>query len=149
VVMLLDTLKDVVTVPAGAVQRGAPGNYVYVVDEQSTVSVRTVKLGAQDGDHYAVESGLAPGERVVTDGADRLRDGAKVTIPESPAPTAPSARPGAGGRREGNPNHPHGTGQHHRHAQPGDSSAPDSSPQPGGPQAPAPASAPPSSPASS
>ena len=83
VVMLLDTLKDVVTVPVGAVQRGAPGNYVYLVDDQNTVSVHPVKLGAQDGDRYAVESGLSPGDRVVTDGADRLRDGAKVGIPRN------------------------------------------------------------------
>jgi multidrug efflux system membrane fusion protein len=81
VVMLLDTLKDVVTVPVAAVQRGAPGTYVYLVDDGNTVAVHPIKLGAQDGDFYDVESGLSPGDRVVTDGADRLRDGAKVTIP--------------------------------------------------------------------
>jgi len=93
VVMLLDTLKNVVTVPVAAVQRGAPGTYVYLVNENSTVSVHPIELGAQDGDFYAVNSGLSPGDRVVTDGADRLRDGAKVTIPDD------SHRPGAGGAR--------------------------------------------------
>ncbi len=81
VVMLLDTLKDVVRVPVGAVQRGAPGSYVYLVDAENTVAVHPIKLGPQDGDFYAVESGLSPGDVVVTDGADRLRDGAKVSIP--------------------------------------------------------------------
>jgi membrane fusion protein, multidrug efflux system len=91
VVMLLDTLKSVVTVPVAAVQRGAPGTYVYLVNENNTVSVHAIKLGAQDGDLFAVESGLSPGDRVVTDGADRLRDGAKVSIPDA------AASPGAGG----------------------------------------------------
>ena len=52
VVMLLDTLKGVVRVPARAVQRGAPGSYVYLVDAQNTVAVHPIKLGAQDGDFY-------------------------------------------------------------------------------------------------
>jgi membrane fusion protein, multidrug efflux system len=129
VVMLLDTLKDVVTVPIAAVQRGAPGNYVYVVSDQNTVAVRTVKLGAQDGDRYAVESGLSPGERVVTDGADRLRDGAKVSIPEKPATPADSSHPR--GKHEGDQDHPHGNGQRHRHAQPGDPQKAPPSPEAG------------------
>jgi len=91
VVMLLDTLKDVVTVPVAAIQRGAPGTYVYLVNDDNTVSVHSIKLGAQDGEFFAVDSGLSPGDRVVTDGADRLRDGAKVSIPDS------SHQPGAGG----------------------------------------------------
>jgi membrane fusion protein, multidrug efflux system len=101
--MLLDTLKDVVTVPVAAVQRGAPGTYVYLVNEDNTVSVHTVTLGAQDGDLFAVESGLSPGDRVVTDGADRLRDGAKVTIPDNTHPPGAGAHPpGAGaGKRAG------------------------------------------------
>jgi len=95
IVMLLDTLKDAVTVPVAAVQRGAPGTYVYLVNENDTVSVHAIKLGAQDGDLFAVESGLSPGDRVVTDGADRLRDGAKVTIPDT------ARSPGAGGGKGG------------------------------------------------
>jgi multidrug efflux system membrane fusion protein len=104
VVMLLDTLHQVVTVPVAAVQRGAPGTYVYLVDESNTVSVHPIKLGAQDGDFYAVTDGLEPGDRVVTDGADRLRDGAKVTIPNSSTPkdAASQARWAAGrGRARG------------------------------------------------
>src|ERR1700677_4419132 len=95
IVMLLDTLKDAVTVPVSAVQRGAPGTYVYLVNEDSTVSVHTIKLHPQDGDLYAVESGLSPGDRVVTDGADRLRDGAKVTLPDN------THTDGTGGKGQG------------------------------------------------
>jgi multidrug efflux system membrane fusion protein len=109
VVMLLDTLKDVVTVPIGAVQRGAPGTYVYVVSADDTVSVRTITVGAQDGGYYAVTAGLQPGERVVTEGADRLREGARVNIPAA----APSgAVQGAPGTQPEQGRHHHG-GQGH------------------------------------
>jgi multidrug efflux system membrane fusion protein len=97
VVMLLDTLKDVVTVPVAAVQRGAPGTYVYMLNDDNTVSVHTIKLGAQDGDFFAVESGLSPGDRVVTDGADRLRDGAKVSVPDNAHPQGANGGKRAGG----------------------------------------------------
>jgi multidrug efflux system membrane fusion protein len=114
VVMLLDTLKDVVTVPVAAVQRGAPGTYVYLVNADNTVSVHPIKLGAQDGDFFAVDSGLSPGDRVVTDGADRLRDGAKVSIPAStppaPAPAGSDkgkAAPGGNGDKSGHGQHRH------------------------------------------
>jgi membrane fusion protein, multidrug efflux system len=99
VAMLLDTLKDVVTVPVAAVQRGAPGTYVYLVNEDNTVSVHTIILGAQDGDLFAVESGLSPGDRVVTDGADRLRDGAKVTIPDNSHAQGAGSGKGTGGHK--------------------------------------------------
>ncbi|QBR71744.1 efflux transporter periplasmic adaptor subunit [Beijerinckiaceae bacterium] len=78
--LLLKSLRGVVTVPATAIQRGAPGAYVYLVGSDNKVSVRTVELGALDGAMYAVNAGLSPGDRVVVDGADRLRDGAKVLI---------------------------------------------------------------------
>jgi len=99
VVMLLDTLKDVVTVPIAAVQRGAPGTYVYLVNADNTVSLHPITLGAQDGDFFAVESGLAPADVVVTDGADRLRDGAHINIPDGPAAAAPGVRPDGQARR--------------------------------------------------
>ena len=78
--LLIKTLHGVVTVPSTAVQRGAPGTFVYLVDADDTVSVRTVDLGPLDGNIYAVNSGLSPGDRVVVDGTDRLRDGAKISI---------------------------------------------------------------------
>ena len=83
VVMQLDTLKDVGDVPAAAVQRGAPGTYVYLVNDDNTVSVHQITLGAQDGDLFAVDAGLEPGERVVTDGADGCGTVRSVSIPET------------------------------------------------------------------
>ncbi|MGD0418918.1 MAG: efflux RND transporter periplasmic adaptor subunit [Xanthobacteraceae bacterium] len=88
--LLVKTLNNVVTVPTAAIQRGAPGAYVYVVNADNTVSVQPIKLGPTDGPMAAVTSGLSTGQRVVVDGTDRLRDGARVTIPgaAAPAPTA-------------------------------------------------------------
>jgi multidrug efflux system membrane fusion protein len=136
VVMLLDTLQGVVTVPVAAVQRGAPGTYVYLVDESNIVSVHPITLGAQDGDFYAVDSGLSPGDRVVTDGADRLRDGAKVSIPDN---SHPPAKNDAGAPRDRQPGgREHGNGPHRHHGQPGDEQQQPGQPgqqgQPGQPQ---------------
>src|SRR5262245_23085168 len=78
--MLLDTRRGVVTLPSAALQRGSQGSFVYVVKDDGTVSVRPVKLGPGEGERVAVESGVAAGERVVTDGMDRLREGAKVQV---------------------------------------------------------------------
>ena len=64
-----------------AVQRGADGTFVFVVSPDKTANQRTVKLGVQDGDKVAVLTGLKPGDTVVVDGADRLRDGAQVSVP--------------------------------------------------------------------
>jgi multidrug efflux system membrane fusion protein len=133
VVMLLDTLKDAVTVPVRAVQRGAPGNYVYLVADDDTVAVHPVTLGPQDGDFFAVTAGLSPGDRVVTDGADRLRDGAKVSIPvaTSTPPPAGEGRRGPNGHRSGNGQSgdrtgsgTHGNWQHHKRPPQDDSSPP-------------------------
>ena len=78
--MLLDTRKGVIIIPSAALQRGSQGSFVYVVKDDSTVSVRPVKVGPSDGERVTVESGLAAGERVVVDGMDRLREGAKVQV---------------------------------------------------------------------
>jgi membrane fusion protein, multidrug efflux system len=78
--LLVDRLRDATLVPAAAIQRGVQGTFVYVVGEDRTVGVRPVKLGPAEGDAIAVEEGLKPGERVVVDGADKLRDGAKVEV---------------------------------------------------------------------
>jgi multidrug efflux system membrane fusion protein len=87
--LLVDTLNDAVIVPTPAIQLGAPGSYVYVVNSDSTVSVRVVKTGPTDGQRTAILSGLDLGETVVTDGVDRLYDGAKVQLPNDKA-QAPS-----------------------------------------------------------
>jgi multidrug efflux system membrane fusion protein len=96
--LLVKTLQSVVTVPTSAVQRGSPGAYVYVVNSNSTVSVRQVKTGAIDGALTEVTSGLTPGERVVVDGTDRLRDGLRVSVVAvNGQPTAPATAPTRGG----------------------------------------------------
>jgi multidrug efflux system membrane fusion protein len=78
--LLVRSLRGVPTAPVTAIQRGAPGTYVYLVGTDNTASVRKVELGPQDNGKVAVTAGLAPGDRVVVDGADRLRDGASVFI---------------------------------------------------------------------
>jgi len=93
--LLVDTMQNVVRVPVPAVQQGAPGTYVYVVNANNTVSVRPIQIGPTDNGYDAVLSGLQPGERVVTDGTDRLSDGVKVTIPP-PAATQGAATGTAG-----------------------------------------------------
>ncbi len=92
--LLVDTLHDQTIVPSAAIQRGAPGTFVYVVNPDSTVSVKPVKLGVTQGERQAILSGVEPGETVVTDGVDRLRDGAKVMLPgaQPPAGRAPNGQ---------------------------------------------------------
>jgi multidrug efflux system membrane fusion protein len=105
--LIVDTLRGVTIAPAAAVQIGAPGNYVYLANDDATVAVRLVKLGARDGQNVAVLEGLTPGDKVVVDGVDRLRDGAKIRVPEAQGRAgnaAASTKPGAGqksGRNQG------------------------------------------------
>ncbi len=102
--MVVETKKDATVIPMAAIQRGAQGTIVYVVKEDKTVSLRPVKMGAVENDFVAIESGVKPGEMVVTDGIDRLREGAKVEVT---TPFVPRARgPGGGdpskrGNRQG------------------------------------------------
>jgi len=104
--LLIDTLQNQTLVPNQAIQRGAQGTFVYVVGADKTVSMRTIQIGATDGTNTVVTSGLKPGDTIVVDGADRLKDGAEVTIPNANGAkiNAPSAAPagsdaqGAGGR---------------------------------------------------
>lgn len=91
----LDVLAGATAVPAAAVQRGAPGSYVYAVDDGGTARLVRVEVAAVDGDWAAVQGALQPGERVVIDGADRLRDGAPVEVIEPVAPGARAARAGS------------------------------------------------------
>jgi membrane fusion protein, multidrug efflux system len=93
--LLLDTHKDVTTMSTAGIQRGAPGTFVYLVNADSTVSVRPVKLGVTDGDRVELLSGLTQGDRIVIDGADKLRDGAKIIIrsENNPTQTNPAQTP--------------------------------------------------------
>jgi len=78
--MQVDTLRDVVIVPSAAVQTGNNGAFVYVVDAEQSVSMRQVKLGAVYQDQVAVLEGVKAGELLVVEGADKLREGAKVKL---------------------------------------------------------------------
>jgi multidrug efflux system membrane fusion protein len=86
--LLLDVKKGAVVVPSVAIQRGTQGAFVYVIDQEQTAAARPVKVGATQGDDASVE-GVKPGEMVVVDGADKLRDGAKVEIQTGEAAAAP------------------------------------------------------------
>jgi multidrug efflux system membrane fusion protein len=92
--LLVDTLHDVVTVPTAAIQRGAPGAYVYAVAANSTVAVKPVKIGVTDGDKVQIIAGISAGDKVVVDGADRLRDGVTVKATEQGPPGKASAAAG-------------------------------------------------------
>jgi multidrug efflux system membrane fusion protein len=107
--MLVDTLSQAVLVPTPAVLSGAPGDYVYLANADDTVNVRKITLGPSDGKNTAILSGLAAGDTVVTDGTDRLSDGAKISIstakaaPDSAAPAAQSAPAAKKKKRPGIP----------------------------------------------
>ena len=100
--MLVDVRRGATVVPAAAVQRGSRGTFVYVVSLDNTVSVRTVRVGPTQGENVAIDEGVKPGEVVVTDGADKLREGASVDVAGRAAPPAADApRGGRGEARQG------------------------------------------------
>src|SRR5271165_2522831 len=101
--LLQDVLANQIIIPNSAVRRGAPNGvastFVYVVNGDNTVAVRPVTLGVVDGERVAVTAGLKGGEVVVTEGGDRLRDGAQIILPGAPAAAGaarPAGTPGAG-----------------------------------------------------
>jgi membrane fusion protein, multidrug efflux system len=95
--LLVDTLHDASIVPLAAIQRGAPGTFVYLVKSGDTVAAQPVTLGPADTQNVAVTKGLTQDDAVVTDGADRLKDGAKVRLVEA---GKPGAAPAAGAAAE-------------------------------------------------
>jgi membrane fusion protein, multidrug efflux system len=101
--MLTQTLEDATLIPTAAIQRGSPGTFVYVVKDDSTVTVAPVKLGPQQGEATVVTSGVRPGAMVVVDGADKLREGARVELTtregQAVAPPKPSAPRGSRAER--------------------------------------------------
>ena len=102
--LLVDTLKQVVVIPTGAVQRGPNGTFVYVVKDDDTISVRPITVQKQDETQTVISKGLEAPERVVTTGFVRLTDGTKVAIGSGEAPAAQPAGPRpqgqGGGRRQ-------------------------------------------------
>jgi len=94
--LYVDSLKEVILIPSSAVQKSPQGNFVYVAKDDSTVEMRLVEVMASQGDQTALKAGLESGETVVTDGIEKLRPGAKISIPDA------SSRQHDGGARGGN-----------------------------------------------
>jgi multidrug efflux system membrane fusion protein len=109
----LDTRRGATIVPGAAVQRGVQGTFVYVVKEDRTVALRQVKVGTTEGEGVAVDSGISAGEIVVVEGSDRLRDGAKVEIPDAASRAAANEggapKGGKGGGKKGGKGRKDGT----------------------------------------
>jgi len=93
--LLLRSIEGAIVVPVTALRTGPNGDFVYVVDDDRTVAVRAVERGVATNDVVAVTKGLALGERVVTEGGDRLREGARVQL----ASERPASAAAGGGRR--------------------------------------------------
>jgi multidrug efflux system membrane fusion protein len=96
--LLVDTLKNVVLIPAAAVQLGPQSSYVYVVKPDKTVQLSNVKVGPREGNEQVVEEGVTPGQSVVTDGVDKLIDGTKVTVTAPDKGAGSTTKPSRGGK---------------------------------------------------
>ncbi|XVN16024.1 MdtA/MuxA family multidrug efflux RND transporter periplasmic adaptor subunit [Pseudomonas corrugata] len=90
--LLADTLRDVVLVPTAAIQFGTNGTFVYALEGDKKVTIKQLKIGANDGEHTVVTEGLAAGERVVLEGTDRLKEGSEVEVvnDSQDVPTTPT-----------------------------------------------------------
>ncbi len=100
--LLLRTITDSIVVPVTALRHGPGGDFVYVINADRTVTLRNVTRGEAGVDNVAITAGLALGEQVVTEGGDRLKDGARVqTAVERPAGAASGGASGPRGRRGG------------------------------------------------
>jgi multidrug efflux system membrane fusion protein len=95
--LLVDVAQDAVIIPVAAIQQGPQGNFVFVVKEDKTVTVRPVTLGATQGDNVAIKDGLSPGEIVVVEGADKLKEGSKVTVASTSNHKKAPSIPASGG----------------------------------------------------
>jgi multidrug efflux system membrane fusion protein len=94
--LLVDTRHDAVIVPSAAVQRGPNGTFVYVVEADNKVDMRTVVTGESEGAETAIATGLVPGDVVVTDGIDKLKKGSEITTQEKEKERAKKAEAGQG-----------------------------------------------------
>jgi multidrug efflux system membrane fusion protein len=92
------TLKDAVVIPAQAVQFGSRGTFVYLINGEQKATVRDVTIGPADGNQQSIAKGIEPGEPVITEGIDRLREGRPViNVPEEPETKAPAKKREGGG----------------------------------------------------
>jgi len=92
--VLVETLRQVVTVPTAAVQRGPNGTFVYVIDAESKVAVRPITIAMQDDARAVISDGVKAQEQVVTTGFTRLSNGTRVRV-QAGEGEAPDAAPGA------------------------------------------------------
>jgi len=100
--LLVDVKKDAVIVPSAAIQKSPQSSFAFVLNKDKTVAMRTVKTGISQGGEMSIIEGLAPGEQVVVDGAERLREGSKVEVKERDQAGKDGGRPGGGkGARPG------------------------------------------------
>lgn len=90
--MRVRTLEHTVVIPSAAVQFGSRGTYVYIVDENKKAAVRDIVLGPVEASQQAVLKGLQPGDAVVLEGLDRLREGRGVVIANETPPATPAAK---------------------------------------------------------
>jgi membrane fusion protein, multidrug efflux system len=81
----LDTKRGAIILPAVAIQRGPTGTFLYLLRDDDTVAVRQVKVGLSVANDVSIDEGIAPGDRVVVDGAEKLTDGMKVTVRQAAA----------------------------------------------------------------
>lgn len=90
--MLVDTQQNAVVIPTTALQMGNEGHFVWVLNSDNKVSKHLVKPGIQDSQKVVISAGLSAGDRVVTDGIDRLTEGAKVEVVEAHDASATSEK---------------------------------------------------------
>jgi membrane fusion protein, multidrug efflux system len=95
--LLADVKKNLVIVPASAIQRGPQGTYVYVVQSGNAAKIQTVTIAQTTANSVGLSAGLNAGDVVVVDGQDKLQDGSQVN--PSTAPTAPNAQNANGGQQ--------------------------------------------------
>lgn len=98
--MNTQTLTDATLVPSAAIQRGAPGTFVYAINDDQTVHVVPVKLGPVQGNVTVIASGIRPGAMLVVDGADKLREGAKVDVVTREGQAVAPPKQGSRGQRD-------------------------------------------------
>ncbi|MGU3415486.1 MdtA/MuxA family multidrug efflux RND transporter periplasmic adaptor subunit [Enterobacteriaceae bacterium C34A] len=89
--LLVDTEQNAVVIPTAALQMGNEGNFVWVLNSENKVSKHIVVPGIQDSQKVVISDGLSAGDKVVTDGIDRLTEGAKVEVVEAHSTTAEQA----------------------------------------------------------
>ncbi len=89
----IDVIHDAIVVPAAAIRHGPNGDYVYVVDPEQIATMRAVTVGPASDDAVSIATGLTAGERVVTEGGDRLTDGTRVRLPDDAAQGAGQSAP--------------------------------------------------------